>query len=380
MINEDEHSCHVKTEHDDCQKSVKRNQSSLVHRAKDTVPQEGTIILSSIGKPCHQYFPYRVRCSNRFVEKNKDIDLKCNEYDDIVKRINSTSQHYLTSAIPQQINEVSSKVKTGNHLATKISLPSCSMMNHNESKQPSCYANSDKTHTLNSRESNHDEQNYSNQNNSRSHRDVEANHMPPLLCGNEITTPNLAIQFSPFLSFSEEKTTNSYIMSNQRNDVTSAPQTEEKDIYQTTRQKNDPTFTLSLTPPDEVDMNIIDTELTYADNLLLNASQIMRTSSTPTRLRVATPKISGRKRKDKSSCRASRQPQKRFSIDLEHNEIPGGDLFVSKRDGLVRLTTNLPRKVEALDPVTGQRTQLFASCSEASRVMGINRTRMSRSK
>jgi len=63
---------------------------------------------------------------------------------------------------------------------------------------------------------------------------------------------------------------------------------------------------------------------------------------------------------------------------LNDNEISGGDMFGSKRDGQVRLTTNVPREVEALDPTTSRRIRLFTSCSEAARSMNINRTRMSR--
>jgi hypothetical protein len=51
--------------------------------------------------------------------------------------------------------------------------------------------------------------------------------------------------------------------------------------------------------------------------------------------------------------------------------------FGAKRDGNVRRTTNQPRKVEVLD-MNNNRLHLFESCSEASRVMNVNRTRISR--
>mmetsp|Transcript_2908 Transcript_2908/g.4167 ORF Transcript_2908/g.4167 Transcript_2908/m.4167 type:complete len:317 (+) Transcript_2908:1913-2863(+) len=42
------------------------------------------------------------------------------------------------------------------------------------------------------------------------------------------------------------------------------------------------------------------------------------------------------------------------------------------------LTTNVARRVEALDPITKKRIHSFVSCSEAARSMNINRTKMSR--
>lgn len=42
------------------------------------------------------------------------------------------------------------------------------------------------------------------------------------------------------------------------------------------------------------------------------------------------------------------------------------------------LTTNTPREVEAVDPKTNVRIHLFDSCSDAARITGINRSKMSR--
>lgn len=221
---------------------------------------------------------------------------------------------------------------------------------------------------------------------------IQGAQMPPL-CENSITTPTLSIQFSPFLSFSEDRVTNSLMSSNHLIDVSSTKdevtkikveENENDDIkYETDNQSNhleyQPFSTTSRSSDEAFELHSSQ-GLTYADNLLLNASQgRIKVISTPIEKSQRTiPKVSEKKRKASNSCRSSRQPQKRFSVDLQTNEIPGGDLFVNKRDGRVRLTTNLPRKVEAIDLFTGIRTHLYASCSEASRVMGINRTRMSR--
>lgn len=239
----------------------------------------------------------------------------------------------------------------------------------------------------------------SNQIQNQSHRNIqnitqkhiynESKNMPPL-CNNYITTPTLSIQFSPFLTFSDERITSNLTVVNLHDDVKPTPEIEEK--YDKSKSNDGATalyhgnsrLDTSLSTPlnlghDDVSMDTI-SSLSYADNLLLHASKGRTVTFTPIQTSFATPKVSDRKRKAQNSCRTTRQPQKRFSIDLERNEIPGGDLFVSKRDGRVRLTTNLPRKVEAIDPETGERAHLYESCSEASRAMGINRTRISRSK
>lgn len=221
--------------------------------------------------------------------------------------------------------------------------------------------------------------------------------MPPLY-SNSITTPTLSIQFSPLLSFSEERISNSLIATHQLFGIEAVPEsvqslpnrteasgeTFDSEPNKISTMKNGSLHTSSTssnsirTTNHESDTN---PELTYADNLLLNASQGRPTVSTPIKVEpIHMQNISEKKRKATNSCRSSRQPQKRFSVNFESKEVPGGDLFVSKRDGRVRLTTNLPRKVEAIDPLTGERAYVYASCSEASREMGINRTRMSRSK
>jgi hypothetical protein len=81
---------------------------------------------------------------------------------------------------------------------------------------------------------------------------------------------------------------------------------------------------------------------------------------------------SSKKRKAPDPNKKPRKPQKRFMNSNDQN----GD-FGAKRDGKTRLTTNQPRKVEVLD-MNRNRLHLFESCSEASRVMNVNRTRISR--
>lgn len=81
---------------------------------------------------------------------------------------------------------------------------------------------------------------------------------------------------------------------------------------------------------------------------------------------------SSKKRKTPDPNKKPRKPQKRFMNSNDQN----GD-FGAKRDGKTRLTTNQPRKVEVLD-MNRNRLHLFESCSEASRVMNVNRTRISR--
>lgn len=81
---------------------------------------------------------------------------------------------------------------------------------------------------------------------------------------------------------------------------------------------------------------------------------------------------STKKRKTSDQVKKPRKPQKRF---MNSNDDSGD--FGTKRDGIIRLTTNQPRKVEVLD-MNYNRIHLFDSCSEASRAMNVNRTRISR--
>ena len=223
--------------------------------------------------------------------------------------------------------------------------------------------------------------------------------MPPL-CNTILTTPNLSFQFSPLLTFSEERGSNGNGFPRQFVEVVgSAEETKEAhqqpedmgvsiDNQMTTAsscsiEEEGGSFTTpSWTPSDmkSITTDLKSNSLTYADNLLLSASQARQLiMSSPRQQKIKSPKAT-KKRKTPKLFRSNRQPQKRFSVELESNDATDGDLFVSKRDGRVRLTTNLPRAVEALDPATLTRIHSYASCSEAAREMGINRTRMSRSK
>ena len=88
----------------------------------------------------------------------------------------------------------------------------------------------------------------------------------------------------------------------------------------------------------------------------------------------STTETSNKKRKAKGSeaGKSNRKPQKRFSVSLNNNDKEA--LFTSNLGGRVPpLTTNNPRKVEALDPTTKAWVRSFVSCSEAARSMGINR-------
>jgi len=67
-------------------------------------------------------------------------------------------------------------------------------------------------------------------------------------------------------------------------------------------------------------------------------------------------------------------PTRQLQFTASGEEVP----FTSKKDGRVALTTNTPREVEAINPVTNLRVHLFNSCSDAARITGINRTKMSR--
>ena len=91
-------------------------------------------------------------------------------------------------------------------------------------------------------------------------------------------------------------------------------------------------------------------------------------------------KTKGESKKRKSQTdRSDRRPQKRYTVDPKDQKSNEDNLFPC-RSGRIPLTTNVAREVEALDPETRRRLYMFTSCSEAARAMGINRTKMSRSK
>ncbi len=101
------------------------------------------------------------------------------------------------------------------------------------------------------------------------------------------------------------------------------------------------------------------------------------TMTPPPRLPVL--KLASKKQRGKipaAAVKIERRPQKRFSRNVGGTD----ECFGSKSNGKTRLTTNVPRPVKVLDAKTRERVFLFSSCSDASRKMGVNRTRMSRSK
>lgn len=194
---------------------------------------------------------------------------------------------------------------------------------------------------------------------------------------NVMETPTLTIAFSPFFTFSDDRSTI---------DVLTGEMPVELGRYEgggcsilsgvedQHNLKHPGEFIdiqgnlLSIaTSPEKIkdqtaDLGQDSTNLTYADNLLLNAAKFRKKSSSV--VKKAVQKVSGKKRRAKNTNRPNRQPQKRYSVDLNEKDIPGGDMFGAKRDGQVRLTTNVPREVEALDPITNCRVYLFTSCSE----------------
>ena len=206
-------------------------------------------------------------------------------------------------------------------------------------------------------------------------------------------TPTLTTEFSPFLTFSDDRSTINNILTNETaidlgrregEGCTNLSGTEDQGNTKhpgncASNQSNLPSTSASPTKiKDQTsDLGQDSTTLTYADSLLLNAAKFRNIG--PLAAKKKIQKVSGKKRTGQNIDRPDRQPQKRYSVDLNDKDISGEDMFGSKRDGQVRLTTNVPREVEALDPDTGLRIHLFSSCSEASRSMNINQTRMSRS-
>lgn len=72
-----------------------------------------------------------------------------------------------------------------------------------------------------------------------------------------------------------------------------------------------------------------------------------------------------------------RAPQRLFSNDV-HRRYSNESTSHSETSRM-RLTTNVARKVEMMDPNSMIRKVIFKSCSDAAKHMGINRTKLSRS-
>jgi len=196
-------------------------------------------------------------------------------------------------------------------------------------------------------------------------------------------TPTLSMVFSPFLNFSDDRTVSSSKKLN-FNEFT-VPCKHYGELM---------TLDVEITTDLISNKSLNENETTNnGDVLILSNADSRRSSLYLPGLMGAQEDIiqeektrnsTGKKRNSSHAFgvgRLDRQPQKRFSLEsLKSRDDSSDDLFGSRKDGRMRLTTNIPRQVEAVNPTTRERIQVFASCSEASRIMDINRTRMSRSK
>jgi hypothetical protein len=219
-------------------------------------------------------------------------------------------------------------------------------------------------------------------------RQNEGLNMPPLCSNNVANTPTLSLQFSPLINFSEDRMTDNSHDALKENYTDESKETEPNSAIKDAdairevkvQRENDRLLIKIESPPQSVlseskEYNTSrNTELTYADNLLLNASKTRSIASLPPTCPSSATSNKVKKRKANCVPGSSRQPQKRFS---NNNSAEG--IFFNKSDGRVPLTTNVSRPIEASNLKTGVTSQ-FASCSEASRKTGINRTRMSRCK
>ena len=102
------------------------------------------------------------------------------------------------------------------------------------------------------------------------------------------------------------------------------------------------------------------------------AAAVKAAKAAITKPSIAKPPATVAKATIPNPVTGGRRCQLQFTATGE--EVP----FTSKKDGRVALTTNTPREVEAINPVTNLRVHLFNSCSDAARITGINRTKMSR--
>ena len=190
------------------------------------------------------------------------------------------------------------------------------------------------------------------------------------------TTPTLSMAFSPFLDFSEDRTSsNSKTLPESKPPCNHDRQPLDLNVEMTTDLMSNKSLTLSTNNGDVLVLSHSSKRKGSVYLPVIMEAQEERIQGEGTR------RSTGKKRKSSHTSRLDRQPQKRFSLEASKSGDDSSDeLFGSRKDGRIRLTTNIPRQVEAVNPMTRERMQLFASCSEASRTMDINRTRMSRSK
>lgn len=104
--------------------------------------------------------------------------------------------------------------------------------------------------------------------------------------------------------------------------------------------------------------------------LTSNATNVVQQLETKKRKETRTiSDLSTQPPGNKRVCKGPRAPQRMF------NEK--GSCSSSSQEK-IPLTTNVPRQVEMLEPISMVR-RLFKSCSDAARELGINRTKLSRS-
>ena len=219
---------------------------------------------------------------------------------------------------------------------------------------------------------------------------------------NILGTPTLSMrsmEFSPLLTFSEDRdiASNELKIPNQSmsSNVTKSEARMDCESYQAVGflptqgqqiYENDNGQRVHYNPCQDASPQLVSNHMTYADSLIHNSTNRVLPIRPPiipvsTRKPLEKKNVGNKKRKTATSSRIRhRQPQKRFSIDMKSSRVEGGSLFGAKNNGQVRLTTNKAREVEALDPITKRRMHLYASCSEAARIIKVNRTRVSRSK
>jgi hypothetical protein len=214
---------------------------------------------------------------------------------------------------------------------------------------------------------------------------------------NILATPTLSMrsmEFSPLLTFSEDReiAQNDVKIPNHAN-VTKAEARVECDgihgsgYFPSQGQQmygNDNDQRIHFNHCQDVSPHLSSNLMTYADSLIHHSTTRVLPNRPPiipiARKPLEKKNIGNKKRKAATASRIRhRQPQKRFSIDMKSTGVEDS-LFGAKNNGQVRLTTNKAREVEALDPVTRRRIHLYASCSEAARIIKVNRTRVSRSK
>lgn len=171
-----------------------------------------------------------------------------------------------------------------------------------------------------------------------------------------VSTPSISIQFSPFMIFSNDRSQNT------PNSPTAAGLLELANQPEKSTNDND-TLRLLLSFANNGTSQTSDRSLNIPIQGTKSPLNVVPPASGSL---IATSETSANKRK---ASNISRQPQKRYSVT--NADTPGSDLFGAK------LTTNMPREVQVVSPMTGE-SFVYSSCSEAARAMSVNRTKLSR--